>query len=231
MDMPDQGLAGKGDPMSTSTGCALALSQPLRALEGAYELLNATFFEGALSKAVITISPTPGCYGHFTPWKSWKGKDGSALCEINLGAETLDRSIEHTIATLLHEMVHQYCHERGIKDTSRGNTYHNKRFKAEAEKRGLVIGYDKRIGHSPTKPGPIIVEMVKAGKFDACIDELCRVGGSRCKEPGGSGKRRQSSTRKYMCPRCGMSVRATKEVRIECMDCGRQMMTKEDMDG
>lgn len=32
-----------------------------------------------------------------------------------------------------------------------------------------------------------------------------------------------SSTRKYVCPCCGMSVRATKEVRIMCMDCGKQM--------
>ena len=32
-----------------------------------------------------------------------------------------------------------------------------------------------------------------------------------------------SSTRKYICPCCGMSVRATKEVHIMCMDCGKQM--------
>ena len=35
---------------------------------------------------------------------------------------------------------------------------------------------------------------------------------------------RVSSTRKYVCPCCGMSVRATRRVRIACMDCGEQMV-------
>ena len=47
-------------------------------------------------------------------------------------------------------MVHLYNQENNIKDTSRGNTYHNKRFKQEAEKRGLIIDYDQRIGWSIT---------------------------------------------------------------------------------
>ena len=51
--------------------------------------------------------------------------------EINLGAESLKRSVPEIVATLLHEMVHYYCHVNGIQDTS--NTYHNKRFKEECE--------------------------------------------------------------------------------------------------
>ena len=35
---------------------------------------------------------------------------------------------------------------------------------------------------------------------------------------------RVSSTRKYICPCCGMSVRATRTVRIACMDCVEQMI-------
>ena len=33
-----------------------------------------------------------------------------------------------------------------------------------------------------------------------------------------------SSSRKYVCPCCGMSVRATRTVRIACMDCKQQMI-------
>ena len=33
-----------------------------------------------------------------------------------------------------------------------------------------------------------------------------------------------SSTRKYICPCCGMSVRATRTVRIACIDCNVQMV-------
>jgi len=35
-----------------------------------------------------------------------------------------------------------------------------------------------------------------------------------------SGIKKPSSTRKYFCPECSMSVRATRDVRIICADCG-----------
>ena len=34
-----------------------------------------------------------------------------------------------------------------------------------------------------------------------------------------SGEKKPSSTRKYVCPECGQSVRATKEVHLYCADC------------
>lgn len=36
--------------------------------------------------------------------------------------------------------------------------------------------------------------------------------------------KKKSSTRKYVCPKCGMSVRATRAVRIACMECGNIQM-------
>ncbi|MFD1901298.1 hypothetical protein GQR36_17205 [Enterococcus termitis] len=85
--------------------------------------------------------------------------------EINLGAETLNRKIENIIATLVHEMVHQYCAENSIKDTSRGNTYHNKRFKEESEKRGLLISYEPRIGWSVTEPTKELIDYVRSNNI------------------------------------------------------------------
>ena len=61
----------------------------------------------------------------------------------------------------MHEMVHYYCHTQGIKDTSRGNTYHNKRFKEEAEKRGLMISSAPHIGYSVTQPAPELEKLVR----------------------------------------------------------------------
>lgn len=53
-----------------------------------------------------------------------------------------------------------------------------------------------------------------------------RVGGSP--EDGGdtgmAGEKKKSSTRKYVCSLCGMSVRAMKIVRIACIDCGNVQM-------
>ena len=107
-------------------------------LEEAFDVLNQRFFESALSRPAITIQSTPGAHGHFTPYDAWDDS-GLKLKEINLGAESLHRPVPNVIVTLMHEMIHYWCHSQGIKDTSRGNTYHNKRFKEEAEKRGLII--------------------------------------------------------------------------------------------
>lgn len=199
------------------------LSDKLASFEEAFDVLNKAFFDGALSKTVVTISPTPGAYGHFTPWESWVGVDGKKMCEINLGSETIDRPVIESMATLLHEMVHQYCYENDIQDTSRGGTYHNKRFKQEAEKRGLSISYDKRIGWSVTRPGNLLMQLESRGVFREVERELHRLGGARVRAGAGGVGKKQSSTRKYVCPECGMSVRATREVRIACVECDQEL--------
>ena len=176
---------------------------------------------------VITVQSSPKAYGHYTTWDAWR-QDEKGYREINLGAENLSRAIELTISTLLHEMVHHYCAMAGIKDTSRGGTYHNKKFKQEAEKRGLIIGYDSRIGHSPTSPSDSLIAFIE-GQGWTGID-LSRTGwyGASGGAEGGSGGdpdggaetgKKKSNVRKYICPTCGCSVRATKEVYIGCLDC------------
>lgn len=223
-------------------------------LEEAFDILNQRFFESVLSRPAITIQSTPGAHGHFTPYDAWDDS-GLKLKEINLGAESLHRAVQNVIATLMHEMIHYWCHVQGFKDTSRGNTYHNKRFKEETEKRGLVITVAPRIGYSVTQPAPELLSLVRSlgwedklklyrnpkmkkesgkdGGFDSA-------GKSRNDMPSKSGNdnpgddsdtakptKKKSSTRKYICPKCGLSVRATKVVRIACMDCGNIQMEEE----
>ena len=117
-----------------------------------FDLLNQRFFESALSRPTITIQSTPRAYGHFSMRDdTWVSVTGSSN-EINIGAGTLARPIENVCATLLHEMVHYYCHVNGIKDTSRGNTYHNKRFKGIAESHGLKVSHHEKYGWTITEP-------------------------------------------------------------------------------
>ena len=108
-------------------------------LNKVFDLLNAEFFEGALSRPTITIQSTPKAYGHFSLREdTWISKNGASH-EINLGAGTLARPIEEVVATLLHEMVHYWNFVNGIQDCSRGGTYHNKKFKESAEAHGLLV--------------------------------------------------------------------------------------------
>ncbi len=198
-----------------------------------FDLLNAEFFENALSRPTITIQSTPKAYGHFTTREdTWVSTIGSTH-EINIGAGTLARPIENVVATLLHEMIHYYNHVNGVQDCSRGGTYHNKQFKAAAEARGLLVTKSEKYGYAHTEPADRLLNFVlENGLTDILItrNELF----SFTVPPTTAGTNvgtavKKSSTRKYVCPCCGTGIRATKEVRILCMDCGEQMILESEL--
>lgn len=213
----------------------MLISEITAFLENAYEVLNQQFFNGELSKVVITIQSSPKAFGHYTTWDAWK-EESTGYREINIGAETLNRKIGNVIATLLHEMVHHYCNLKGIKDTSRNGVYHNKRFREQAEMRGLVLDYDNRIGFSITHPSLMLMDLINLQGWENV--SLARNGGYSVSGSNGSGGdngsgsasggtdtgKPKSSTRKYQCRVCQNSVRATKEVHIACLDCNTQML-------
>lgn len=194
-----------------------------------FDLLNVEFFESALSRPTITIQSTPKAYGHFSLRDdTWISKNG-ATHEINIGAGTLSRPIEQVAATLLHEMVHYYNYERHIQDVSRGNTYHNRRFKDSAEAHGLIVEHSEKYGWSHTAPSDRLLDFVlENGLTDILINrndyDGYRITGTGAHNGTNAGTpSRTSSTRKYICPSCGNSVRATKNVNIGCLDCMTQM--------
>ena len=195
-----------------------------------FDLLNTRYFESALARPVITIQSTPRAYGHVTCSKVWKNENGKERHELNIGAGTLARPIENIVATLLHEMVHLYCMANNIKDTSRGNAYHNKRFKEEAEKRDLHIEHSPSIGWSHTTPTDNLLQF-------CCDNDLAEIllerqdrptfafppsGTGNTTPPTATPTKAPSSTRKYQCPRCRASVRATRDLLIICGECHAQ---------
>lgn len=194
-----------------------------------FDLLNVTFFENVLSRPTITIQSTPRAYGHFSLREdTWVSKIGGTH-EINIGAGTLARPIEDVVATLLHEMVHYYNYVCGVQDCSRGNTYHNRKFKEEAEARGLVVERSERYGWSHTSPSEALIDFVlDNGLTDILLNRNEESGfqitGTGTHNGSSFTTTKKSSTRKYICPCCGMSIRATREVNIACLDCDEQMV-------
>ena len=194
-------------------------------LNKVFDLLNAEFFENALSRPTITIQSTPKAYGHFSLREdTWISKLGGTH-EINIGAGTLSRPIEEVAATLLHEMVHYFNYELGIQDCSRGNTYHNRRFKEAAEARGLIVTHSDKYGWSHTSPSDRLLEFIMDNDLTDILINRNEYVGFRITGTGthsGAGAvlpPKKTSTRKYICPCCGMSVRATRAVNVACMDC------------
>lgn len=204
-------------------------------LEKIFRALNADWFGGELEEPIITIQSTPRAHGHVTVGKVWFRKD-QMRHELNLGAETINRPIEHVVATIMHEMVHLYNIAHGVQDCSRNGLYHNKRFKEEAERRGLLIDHHEKYGWTITEPSEQLMEYILEKEWS----EISMNRGYGWTPPPSTGGKsgnggaititpgaptpKKSSTRKLICPCCGNSVRATKAVRIMCMDCCEQMM-------
>ncbi len=190
-------------------------------LEKMFRELNMHYFNNALEEPIITIQSTPKAYGHVTVSKTWR-KGQTQRHELNIGAGTLDRAIEDIVTTLMHEMIHLYNIHIGVQDCSRSGTYHNKKFKKAALARDLDVFYHSKVGHGVTKPTAELCEfIITRGWQDIQMgrNESLFVSGTI------NTTSVKTSTRKYICPVCGNSVRATKEVNIMCMDCEVQMIT------
>ena len=200
----------------------MQISEITAFLEDAYDILNVHLFGGELPRAVITIQSSPKAYGYITTTEIWHDTD-KGYREINIGAEYLDRPIENVIATLVHEQTHFWNALHGIVDVSRSGTYHNRKFKETAEAHGLIIEYSPKIGYSVTTPSDSLVAFIEEQGWTGI--SLARNGGLGAS--GGAAGKKKSSTRKYICPVCGTSVRATKFVNIGCLDCQTVMELEE----
>ncbi len=183
--------------------------------------LNAACFGGELPKVIITFEAgfKKGAFGWITTAKDWK-QGNTERYHINISSDYLDRPIIDLCSTLLHEMCHLYALEKDIKDTSRSGIYHNKRFKEIAEAHWLTVREADKIGWSVTS----VREDCREQVLEIASINSIRIGQKRPADLGGvsSGKPKQSS-RKYICPCCGLIVRATKDCRIKCMDCDLEM--------
>ena len=207
------------------------MSRAVGQLEKMYNTLNADLFGGELPTPIITVQSKPGTYGHCSCAKVWRNKDTEQY-EMNIAAEALDVEIEEVLDTLIHEMVHLYCRENGIQEVSRGGKYHNGKFKALAEEKGLVCYKAGQYGWNTQGKGNDRLTEYALEKGWSEI-KISRGGYQRFIVPAGGtqsstgqqtgGERRPSSTRKYQCPCCKNSVRATKAVNILCGACRVKM--------
>ena len=209
------------------------MSRLTGSLERIFRLINEHYFNGELEMPVITVQSTPRAYGHYSVSKIWTINGEETRHEINLGAGTLDRDIEFTVATLIHECVHYWNDTvANVQDTSRGNSYHNKYFKATAERVGLIVTKSEKYGWAHTGPSDETIQFI----LDNDIQEIklnrnepggVRItGGNNTGNATGQtpGKNPNSHSIKYACPSCGNSVRATKKVNIICADCMQLMI-------
>lgn len=201
-------------------------------LNKVFKLINSEYFDNELEMPTITIQSTVGAYGHVTTSKVWKTESGKASYELNIGADYLDRPIENIVATLIHEGCHLYAMQNGIKDTSNRGVYHNKRFKALAEDRGLIIEKHSKYGWTITTPSEATINFC----IDNDLQEVLITRHTGITFTGvGTGKNgngtpvkptapKKGNSIKWICPCCGAIVRSTKILNIVCGDCNEKFI-------
>lgn len=201
------------------------------ALQTLFNRMNAEFFGGELEKVVITVKEGAHkhAYGWITVAKGWtQGK--TRRHEINIASDSLDRPIEDVAGTLLHEMVHLYNMQRNVQDTSRGGCYHNGEFKTAAEAHHMEVEKLGQYGFARTRLDeyarewiqgncPIISFRIYQGAPRPAAETTTTGGTPTAEGAKPVTVRKKSSTRKLVCPHCGNSVRATKDLTLICGDC------------
>lgn len=196
-----------------------------------FKAVNEEYFNNELETPTITIQTSVGAYGHITTSKVWNN-NGVATYELNIGAETLARPIENVVATMIHEASHLYALMNNIKDTNNRGVYHNKRFKKIAEEMGhLQIEQHERYGWTITYPTEDTMDFcIRYGFEDILVNRespysFRGIGVATAGNGTNTPKvKKPSSTRKYICPCCGNSFRATKSINVMCMDCNEQFI-------
>ena len=211
----------------------LNVSEIVAKAEKMFNLFNHHFYNDELTRPAITVSPDGGrgVYGWCSIYEIWQG-DGEAHREINITAEYINRPISEVAATMLHEMAHLYNLTHGIKDVSNNGYYHNKKFKDTAEAHGLHIEHHNTYGWTVTTLTEDTAEWLAQqhgmDDFTASRKTAFQIktkadddeDGDEAK-PTAKGGRSTSKNRsiKYVCPKCGCIIRATKEVNVVCGDC------------
>ena len=218
----------------------LSISPVITALEAGFDYLNERFYDGSLPRPVITMSEgKQRAMGWFTvgnkknpdAGKVWHNTDKTINAnELNVASDYLNRGFEHVVETLAHEMVHCFNDMNGVQDCARSGSRHNKKFKEAAEAHGMVWNAPaeddadaqadyKRVGYARVS----LREDVKEEVYEALSDLRDALVLYRDRRGGKKIGSKKSNVIKYMCPCCGNSVRATKEVMIMCMECSERM--------
>jgi len=169
-------------------------------LERWYHIINNELYSNQLDQNVRIMIQTKGrikkAIGFFAP-KRWRDDINNCfVSELTLCAEDLNR--HNPVEIMLHEMVHNFNNQNGVKDCC-SNQYHNRKFKEVAEGHGLEVKQDKTYGFCFTSLNDKGKEIEKNLSPNMELFQLHRM----------DGPKQYTYLRKFVCD-CGMIVRVAK---------------------
>jgi hypothetical protein len=116
----------------------------IHVLEEVYSEIRQRHPDAAPAVFVTYYSDTKRGHIWFDAWT--RTDTSKQLDEIHINSALFSEGPESVLQTMLHEAAHSINRTRGIKDTSRGVVYHNRRFQMTAEEVGLVTEKDPTYG-------------------------------------------------------------------------------------
>lgn len=193
-------------------------AQTYTALETAFDHFNKTLFEGRLTPVMFTLTRKRGAHGYF--WADQFANKDEALGkthEIALNPQSMDRSIEAVLSTLVHEMTHL---EQELYGTSGKKGFHNL---AWAE---LML----RVGLTPTDgtgkmTGRKVTHTIdEGGPFEVALADLMPFDIPFFTQPvAAAEKKKDLSKIKHECG-CGNKAWAKHGSSLICGDCNEEMI-------
>lgn len=235
-------MTGRKKVIEMAKKYQVTLMSAVDELQRVYRALNEKYFSKELEDVIITIQSDTKrrAYAWITVGKVWSDKNKEYYREINIVAEWLNRSIEEVCCSLLHEMCHLYNLQRGIQDTSRGGTYHNKEFYDVCITHGLKCEKVEKYGYALTMPSEELIAWTKENVREGCFrykrtavwyDGTPKKTKEKEEGEAETGKptytnKPKTNIIKYVCPSCGMIVRASKNLddKIKCVDCDKVLV-------
>lgn len=198
-----------------------------------FQEFNKHYFDNDLESPVILVQSNGknrNALGWFTTKRIWVNKQtGETRFEITVAAEFLSRTIIDVAGTMLHEMIHLYCEVNNIKDTSNGNVYHNKKYRDEAERHGLICEKAPVFGYAFTKPNDEAKDFIASINVDEKAflwtrnNMLALLDADNANDDGKDTKPKKPRKKAnvYICNGCEAEIKSKKEIHATCVDCNQ----------
>lgn len=199
-------------------------------LSEAHAQLNDELFKGKLNKIKISVERPKRSDSNkrafFQAGGNMYGEDTSI---ITIVTTSLDGDYFAILSTLVHEMIHQYCFENEIQDGYSTNLRHNKNFRDVAEHigwryySGRLVGQQLKIQRK--RHGYAHADLYK-DEYKDTINNLSidrKLIENFIHDDSKANAVDKKVFNVYQCPKCLITVRNQKEIRLMCMDCNKEL--------
>jgi predicted RNA-binding Zn-ribbon protein involved in translation (DUF1610 family) len=188
----------------------------------AFDYFNKCLFDNELPRCILNFSRLGSTYGFFSPERWARGDDHTH--EISLNPDLLHRPLRDAMATLVHEMCHEWQHTFGRPSRRR---YHNREWADRMESVGLMPSNTGQPGGRRTGQR-VSHYVIEGGPFDVAFRDMppsYALPWTSGQTPADRAPRNDKT--KFQCPTCGDNIWGKPTIQADCRKCGQPFRSAE----